>query len=163
MYTSPLSKWQRDVAATATHVRSAGPASDWPMPRALHSLTQLGSRFVLLGGHGSLGPLGDVHVLESPPLQRGLALQRTTQATEAALAQSQAHVAQLQGELGCCESRARGAETAAQVRCTHPHVCVCAFECVHTESLGWDAVSVVPSLSGVAQDPVLPAAARPPL
>lgn len=62
-------------------------------------MTLLGSRLLLLGGSGPLGPLGDAHLLESPAAQRGLQLQADTLAAQQLLTDVQAGSVKLQAEL----------------------------------------------------------------
>jgi hypothetical protein len=79
----------------------AAPASEMPAPRALHTLTSIGQRFVLLGGKGPLGELGDVALLECPAVQQGLRLQQQQQASQAALLRCQQRGVQLAADLEC--------------------------------------------------------------
>lgn len=100
----------------------AAPASELPVPRALHSLTSLGHRFVVLGGHGPLGPLGDVGLLECPAVQQGLQLQHIHQQSQMQLAHVQQRCAQLDADLSC--QRLQLQEVNRQLEVRHIGVCL---------------------------------------
>jgi hypothetical protein len=88
-----------------------------PVPRALHTLTSLGQRFVLLGGKGPLGELGDVSLLECPAVQQGLRLQHQQQASQAQLLCCQQRGAQLAADLACSRTELVEAQRQLQVGC----------------------------------------------
>eukprot|EP00879_Flechtneria_rotunda_P015907 GHRR01016635.1.p1 GENE.GHRR01016635.1~~GHRR01016635.1.p1 ORF type:complete len:1115 (+),score=388.60 GHRR01016635.1:222-3566(+) len=76
-------------------------ASEMPVPRALHTCTQLGSRYVVIGGQGQIGPVGGVHLLECPALQRGLQLQQQSLLLKQQLVSCQLQCTQLKGDMSC--------------------------------------------------------------
>ncbi len=80
-------------------IGTLGGSGDAPAPRSLHTLTAVGHACVLLGGSGALGALGDVHLLESPSVTLGMALQRRMVEARAALSEEQMRSAGLQGDL----------------------------------------------------------------
>ncbi|GFR47091.1 hypothetical protein Agub_g8661, partial [Astrephomene gubernaculifera] len=98
----------RDLAA-------AGGPEDMPTSRAHHSLTLMGHVMVSLGGSGPMGPLLDVHLLESPPLLAGLAQQQRLVETAAVLSATQAAVADTEAALAVTQHRAEMAEQQLQV------------------------------------------------
>lgn len=69
------------------HCTAAGGAANAPAPRAHHTLTLMGHVLVAVGGSGPLGPLPDVHVLESPALTGALAQQHKLVMASAQLVQ----------------------------------------------------------------------------
>jgi hypothetical protein len=86
-----------------------------PVPRALHTLTSLGQRFVLLGGKGPLGELGDVSLLECPAVQQGLQLQHQQQGSQAQLLRCQQRGAQVAADLACSRAELQEAKRQLQV------------------------------------------------
>jgi hypothetical protein len=93
----------------------AAPASEMPVPRALHTVASLGQRFVLLGGKGPLGELGDVSLLECPAVQQGRQLQHQQQASQAQLLRCQQRGAQVAADLACSRAQLQEAERQLQV------------------------------------------------
>lgn len=89
-----------------------------PVPRALHTLTSIGERFVLLGGKGPLGELGDVSLLECPAVQHGRLLQQQQQASQAQLLRCQQRGAQLDADLACSRAELQEAQRQLQVGCS---------------------------------------------
>lgn len=87
-----------------------------PTARSFHTLTLVGHVLVALGGSGPLGPLLDVHLLESPPLVAGLAQQYKLMATAAQLSATQAGLADTTAALAVTRHRAELAEQQLQVR-----------------------------------------------
>lgn len=77
----------------------AVPASELPVPRALHSLTCLGQKFVVIGGVGPAGPVPDVHLLECPAVTRGLQLQQQCLDSQTQLVHSRQRSAQMYAEV----------------------------------------------------------------
>lgn len=86
------------MALSAT---AAAPASELPVPRALHTLTRVGHRFVVIGGQGETGPVPDVQLLECPAVTRGLQLQRQHMDGLSQLASSKQRCSQLSADLVC--------------------------------------------------------------
>jgi hypothetical protein len=85
-----------------------GGAHQVPAPRALHTLTSLGTTALLLGGSGPLGslPLGSsIHLLESPPLRQGLAQQQRLCEALSEVSRLTSHVGELQAQLRLAHSR----------------------------------------------------------
>jgi hypothetical protein len=85
-----------------------GAPNDVPAPRALHTLTALGSTAVLLGGSGPLGslPLGlSLHLLESPPLRQGLAQQQRLCDALSEVSLLSGRVGELEAQLGLAHSQ----------------------------------------------------------
>ena len=70
-----------------------------PAPRALHTLTHLGTRCLLVGGSSSGGLLGDVALLQSPPLEAGVRLQQELLLTKEQLLVAQKQLASWQAEV----------------------------------------------------------------
>ncbi len=103
------------LALFPPHRYTSGAASEWPVPRALHTISLLGSRLLVLAGSGPLGPLGDAHLLESNAVQRGVQLQAQHLAAQAALARSQGSCAALDAQLACCRREATQKQQHLQV------------------------------------------------
>ncbi|KAG2486927.1 hypothetical protein HYH03_014426 [Edaphochlamys debaryana] len=89
---------------------AAGGPEDMPTARAHHSLTLVGHVLVAVGGAGPLGPLLDLHLLESPPLVAGLAQAYRLMQTAAQLSAVQAGMADLDAALAVTRNRAELAE-----------------------------------------------------
>ncbi|WIA11976.1 hypothetical protein OEZ85_012058 [Tetradesmus obliquus] len=107
--------WVFDTrSSTWLAVDVQAPASEMPVPRALHCLTSIGERFVLLGGKGPLGELGDVSLLECPAVQHGRRLQQQQQASQAQLLRCQQRCAQLDADLACNRAELREAKQQLQ-------------------------------------------------
>ncbi|KAG1652947.1 hypothetical protein FOA52_005226 [Chlamydomonas sp. UWO 241] len=98
-------RWERlEVAAGA---------DDCPAPRSDHTLTVAAGGAVLMGGTGALGPLGQVHLMESPGVAAGLAQQQALLHTRRELSSAQATGVQLQVALRLAAlDRARALESA---------------------------------------------------
>eukprot|EP00878_Enallax_costatus_P007290 GHUV01007636.1.p1 GENE.GHUV01007636.1~~GHUV01007636.1.p1 ORF type:complete len:245 (+),score=97.92 GHUV01007636.1:338-1072(+) len=79
----------------------SAPASELPVPRALHTLTRVGHRFLVIGGQGACGPVPDVHLLECPAVIRGLQLEQQHLRSQFDLVHSKRRCAQLDGDLAC--------------------------------------------------------------
>jgi hypothetical protein len=86
-----------------------------PTARAYHTLTLVGHVMVAVGGSGPMGPLLDLHLLESPPLVAGLAQQYRLMATAAQLSATQAGMADMEAALAVTRHRAESAEQQLQV------------------------------------------------
>eukprot|EP00198_Chlamydomonas_reinhardtii_P011691 XP_001701028.1 predicted protein [Chlamydomonas reinhardtii] len=99
---------------TWTALHAAGAPEDMPTARSFHTLTLVGHVLVALGGSGPLGPLLDVHLLESPPLVAGLAQQYKLMATAAQLSATQAGLADTTAALAVTRHRAELAEQQLQ-------------------------------------------------
>lgn len=100
----------------------AGPAAAWPVPRALHTLTQMGCRFVLVGGSGPLGPLGDVHLLQDPAVQRGVQLQQRLLSSQQLTTAMQLKCADLQAHVQCSKLQVEQLQQRLEVGVTHPRM-----------------------------------------
>ncbi|KXZ56238.1 hypothetical protein GPECTOR_1g207 [Gonium pectorale] len=98
----------RDLAA------EGGP-EDMPTARAHHTLTLAGHVMVALGGSGPMGPLLDMHLLESPPLVAGLAQQYKLMTMAAKLSAVQAGMADVEAALAVTRHRADTAEQQLQL------------------------------------------------
>lgn len=88
-----------------------------PAPRALHSLTRLGTCCLLVGGSGPGGSLGDVALLQSPPLEAGLRLQRELGLTRQQLLEAQKQMASWEAEVVVSTEEAWRSKKQLQVRC----------------------------------------------
>ncbi|KAG2441016.1 hypothetical protein HXX76_003869 [Chlamydomonas incerta] len=97
-----------------TALNAEGGPEDMPTARSFHTLTLVGHVLVALGGSGPLGPLLDVHLLESPPLVAGLAQQYKLMATAAQLSATQAGLADTEAALAVTRHRAELAEQQLQ-------------------------------------------------
>jgi hypothetical protein len=79
-------------------------------------MTLLGSRLLVLGGTGPLGPLADAHLLQSPAVQRGLRLQIQALAAQQLLSQAQDGAGKLRLQLTEAQVEAAGSRRQLQVR-----------------------------------------------
>lgn len=82
----------------------AGGPEEWPVPRALHTLTHVGHMLVLLGGATPLGPAGDVHLLVNGALLQGMVQNQRVLSTVQRLAGSEARAARLAAEAATAKS-----------------------------------------------------------
>ncbi|KAF8071143.1 GPA3 [Scenedesmus sp. PABB004] len=98
--------WSYDTHTGAwLDLRPAAPASGTPPTgRALHTLTLLGTRLLLLGGQGGLGPVGGAALLECPAVMNGLRLQAALQASQGELVAAHASLAAARSSLASSQS-----------------------------------------------------------
>ncbi|GIM00701.1 hypothetical protein Vretimale_5653 [Volvox reticuliferus] len=103
------------ATATWRDLSAAGGPQDMPTARAYHTLTLVGHVMVALGGSGPMGPLLDMHLLESPPLVAGLAQQYRLMAMAAQLSATQAGMADMKAALEVTRHRAEISEQQLQM------------------------------------------------
>ncbi|GLI65448.1 hypothetical protein VaNZ11_008828 [Volvox africanus] len=103
------------ATGTWRDLSAAGGPQDMPTARAYHTLTLVGHVMVALGGSGPMGPLMDMHLLESPPLVAGLAQQYRLMAMAAQLSATQAGMADMKAALEVTRHRAEISEHQLQV------------------------------------------------
>lgn len=99
----------------------AAEAVDQPVARALHTVTYLAQRFMVVGGQTSLGPLGQLGMMCSPAVLHAQRLQQQALRQELQLVQAQQQRLELQAQCSSYQAQLEFDEAAGQVSCVVTH------------------------------------------